>query len=57
MIQDHLLVGKGRIIPEERDGPLCLHVGPQEVMVFCAGKRVSQDGVVAQPSAGVRVAG
>lgn len=36
MIQDHLLVGKGRVIPTGRDGHLCFHVDPADVMVFPA---------------------
>jgi iron(III) transport system ATP-binding protein len=35
-IQDHLFVGKGRIIPAERDGHLCFYVDPADVMVFSA---------------------
>jgi iron(III) transport system ATP-binding protein len=34
MIQDHPFVGKGRVIPAERDGHLCFYVDPADVMVF-----------------------
>ena len=36
MIQDHPFVGKGRVIPAERDGHLCFYVDPADVMVFPA---------------------
>jgi ABC-type Fe3+/spermidine/putrescine transport system ATPase subunit len=51
MIQDYLLVGKGRIIPQERDGPLCLHVGPQEVMVFPAKEGTLPRSMDGEPAA------
>jgi iron(III) transport system ATP-binding protein len=39
MIQDHLFVGKDRVIPAQRDGHLCFYVDPAEVMVFPAKER------------------
>lgn len=41
MIQDHLIAGKGRIVPAHGDGNLCFYVDPVDVMVFPAKDKVS----------------
>jgi len=37
-VRDQLLIGKGRSIPAQKDGKLCLYVNPEDVMVFPAGQ-------------------
>jgi ABC-type Fe3+/spermidine/putrescine transport system ATPase subunit len=55
MIQDHLLVGKGRVIPTGRDGHLCLHVDPSEVMVFPAKQQRLPQGTDGQAATAFRM--
>lgn len=40
-VQDHILLGKGRVVPLQRDRDLYLYVDPAEIMVFPAAQRVS----------------
>jgi len=49
VIQDQLFVGKGRIIPAERDGRLCFYVDPADVMVFPPRQGTEPRGMEASP--------
>lgn len=38
-VRNQSFVGKGRTIPLQKDGPICLYVDPADIMVFPAGQK------------------